>query len=90
MARLQADPADSLHWNMEALSFADKVGDERVEAFYPSLFLNVGKAYEDSGNAGDALRYYQLGSDKAAVLPDDGLGEITRDGLRNGLARVGG
>jgi tetratricopeptide (TPR) repeat protein len=88
LARLQTAPSDSLHWNLQALLFADKVGDERVATFYPSLYLNVGKAYEDSGNASEAKRHYQLGLGKTSALPDDRLGNITRDGLMNGLARV--
>jgi len=49
LARHQTTPEEVLHWNQEALSNADAVGDDRVREFYPSLYLNLGKAHEDLG-----------------------------------------
>ncbi len=89
MARIQPDAAGMLHWNLEALAHADKVGDESVDAFYPSLYLNVGKAYEDLRDVLNARKYYELGDIKCSILPDNDLGNITRDAIRRGLTRVG-
>jgi hypothetical protein len=46
-----------------ALARAEAVGDERVRCFYPSLYLNLGQAYEDLGNQAEAQKYYALASD---------------------------
>ncbi|MFI0785470.1 hypothetical protein ACH4Q6_07735 [Streptomyces lydicus] len=37
LARHQKSPEDTLRWNQECLDRADRVGDERVRGFYPSL-----------------------------------------------------
>ena len=60
LARFQDNPADRLCWNQEALSRADKIQDERVRDFYPSLYLNLGQSYELLGNAVESKRYYDL------------------------------
>lgn len=60
MARHQADPHDKLRWNQEALVRAEAVGDERVDNFYPSLYLNLGQSYEALGDLAEARRYYEL------------------------------
>ena len=48
VARHQATPEMTLHWNQESLTNADSVGDDRVQGFYPSLYLNMGKSHEIS------------------------------------------
>ncbi len=88
MARLQPVAEDSLHWNLEALHYANKVHDGSVDAFYPSLYLNVGKAYEDMGDKALAAKYYEMGIAKTNTLPDDNLGNTTRDALSRGAERV--
>ena len=88
MARIQTSPQDTLHWNLEALNHADKVDDDSVALFYPSLYLNIGKSYEDLGNNAEARKYYSLGDELADPLPDDRLGNMTRDGIRRGLLRL--
>lgn len=89
MARVQTTHEDALHWNMLALQHAEKVGDESIEAFYPSLCLNVGKSYEDLGNKEEAMKYYNAGQEKVHLLPKDGLGNLTRDALQRALQRIG-
>jgi tetratricopeptide (TPR) repeat protein len=64
VARHQADPVQRLHWNQIALDRANAVGDDRVLAFYPSLFLNMSQSFELLGNPDEARRYY----DQAAEL----------------------
>ena len=46
IARCQNDPVKMLHWNLEALQHAQAVGDGRVQDFYPSLYLNMGRSHE--------------------------------------------
>lgn len=60
LARVQTTPADSFHWNREALRRAEAVGDERVQAFLPSLYLSMGFACEQIGDLQEAQRYYRL------------------------------
>lgn len=67
VARHQADPHDRLHWNQVALDQAQAVTDNRVEAFYPSLFLNMGQSHEALGNLAEAKRYYALAAARGAV-----------------------
>ncbi len=66
VARFETDPLEVLRWNLEALARADAVGDARVNDFYPSLYLNLGHAYELLGNLGEARRYYQLAGREAS------------------------
>lgn len=37
VARFQDAPEESLYWNREALARAERINDERVQSFYPSL-----------------------------------------------------
>jgi len=85
MARVQGNPAEALRWNQEALDRADAVGDDRVRGFYPSLYLNMGKAYEDVGARDDARRYYTRAAESIGDLADDGYGAMVRCGIAAGL-----
>jgi Flp pilus assembly protein TadD len=42
------------------LEKAEAVGDERVQDFYPSLYLNLGHSYELVGDQAEAQRYFEL------------------------------
>jgi len=54
LARQQPSAEETFRWNKEALERADAAGDGRIEAFYPSLYLNMGKSHEDLGDLGGA------------------------------------
>lgn len=88
MARVQRTPEDVLKWNRASLRYADGVNDERVAGFYPSLYLNMGKAYEDLGEREEARRFYGLAEAKVAVLPEGKYGDMVRHGVIEGLKRV--
>lgn len=88
VARVQSDVAQALHWNTTALFHAGQVTDDLIAAFYPSLYLNVGKSYEDMGEYEDAKKYYLLGAEKVSLLPDDKLGNMTKDAIKRGLDRI--
>ncbi|MEZ4657831.1 MAG: hypothetical protein R2911_09675 [Caldilineaceae bacterium] len=60
VARHQVQPAEALRWNQIALDRAMAVGDERVTAFMPSLYLNMGRSYEILGNRPMAQHFYDL------------------------------
>lgn len=63
LARCQASPKDIFHWNQIALERAQTVDNERVENFYPSLYLNMGRSYELLGNKHEAEKYYSLAAE---------------------------
>lgn len=91
-ARHQETLGRILHWNQEALRYADAVSaapevGEEITAFYPSLYLNLGKSYEDLGDSTRARHYYQLAEEKAARLVGE-YGDIVRRGISSGLQRT--
>jgi hypothetical protein len=88
VARHQTTPERALHWNQESLINADAVGDDRVQAFYPSLYLNIGKSHEDLANLKDAARFYALAADRIGSLPDSPLSDMVRHGVINGIQRI--
>jgi len=71
VARFQDSPEETLRWNELALEHACAVKDERVEQFYPSLYLNLGSAHENLGNLEEAQRYYELAAKLGIVHQDE-------------------
>jgi hypothetical protein len=63
VARFQASPEETLRWNKIALEHGNKVANERVKDFFPSLYLSLGHAYEVLGNQDEAQKYYNLAAD---------------------------
>jgi tetratricopeptide (TPR) repeat protein len=88
VARHQKTPQDILHWNQQSLHRAHAVSDGSVQSFYPSLYLNMGKAHEDLGSREEAKKYYELASAKMINLPAGPYGDVVRDGIARGLQRV--
>jgi tetratricopeptide (TPR) repeat protein len=88
LARQQTTPQDVLRWNREALQRAEAADDERVQTFYPSLYLNMGYSYEVLGDRAEALRYYKLAEARVAGLPEGSYGDVVRDGIARGLQRA--
>lgn len=93
LARQQPNTDETFHWNKEALERADAAGaagDGRIEGFYPSLYLNMGKSHEDLGDADGARRCYETAAKKARNLPDGGYRNLVQRGACSGLGRIGG
>jgi tetratricopeptide (TPR) repeat protein len=67
VARHQEDPKVRLHWNQIALDKANAVTDQRVQEFFPSLFLNMGQSHEFLGNIIEAKRYYDLAAELGVI-----------------------
>jgi hypothetical protein len=67
VARLQATPMDTLRWNQVALTHAEAVTDDRVQSFFPSLYLNMGYSFELLGNQAEAKHYYELAATLGVV-----------------------
>ena len=89
LARNQSDHRENLKWNLEALKQADAVAESTMQAYYPSLYLNIARSYENLENTGEASHYYQLASEKSGVLPAGSYGDVIRSGIRQGLKRTG-
>jgi tetratricopeptide (TPR) repeat protein len=88
VARHQKSPDEALIWNQRSLDYARALGDERVSGFLPSLYLNMGKAYEDLGRREDAFRFYAMSVEVLTTLPDNQYGRIIRDAVERALERV--
>ena len=67
IAHLEPNVQSALEWNQEALARANRVEDERVSAFYPSLYVNLGRSYELLSNEAEARRYYDLAAELGLV-----------------------
>ena len=88
LARHQKNPMDRLVWNQRSLDHARAVHDDRLRGFYPSLYLNMGKAHEDLGNRRDAKRFYELAAKVLSSLPEGRYGNVVRDAVERALLRV--
>ena len=89
LARHQASSEQELAWNETALRLAEAVGDERVQGFYGSLLLNLGRSHEELGNLPLALECYNRAAEHASKLGDDGYGAMVRRGAAAGQLRLG-
>jgi hypothetical protein len=88
IARHQKSAAEILRWNQISLDRANQASQERVRGFYPSLYLNMGKAHEDLGNYKEAEYFYKLAEAAFEVLSDDRYGNMVRDAVQRGLNRL--
>ena len=88
VARHQETPEEMLHWNQEALSRAEAVGDERVDEFYPSLYLNMGWSYESLGDKANAQKYYRLAAGCIDDLPEGPYRDMVLGGIQEGEKRL--
>lgn len=93
MADTQDDPSDELAWDLRALSAADSLTQERLaehesslalQAFYPSLHLNLAADYVKLDRPGAARSHLTRARAAAGALGDDGYG----DGVRAALTRL--
>lgn len=93
MADTQDDPGDELAWDLRALTAAEGLSDERpaehrdslaVQAFYPSLHLNLAADYLKLQRPDAARIHLRQARDTADVLDDDGYG----GGVRAAIERL--
>ena len=90
VARHQDSPEETLRWNEEALRQAEAVGDERVQGFWASLYLNLGHAHEALGHTVEARACYDRAAADLDGVPDGRYGDMVRGGIDNGRRRVSG
>ena len=96
LARHQDTLERMLYWNQAALRYAEAVarqitekGDSlgEINAFFPSLYLNLGKSYEDVGDPKQARHYYEQAQAKLHLLANE-YGDIVTRGVIAGLQRT--
>ncbi|MFE2293105.1 hypothetical protein [Streptomyces sp. NPDC059452] len=93
LADTQDDPGDELAWDLRALTAAEGLSGERpdghrdsraVQAFYPSLHLNLAADYLKLQRPDAARIHLRQARDAADVLDDDGYG----GGVRAAIERL--
>jgi tetratricopeptide (TPR) repeat protein len=89
LARHQGSLSETLRWNELALTHGMRASTDSVRSFLPSLYLNLGKSYEDVGDSSRARELYEQGERCIDDVPGGGYGEVVRQGLHNALERVG-
>jgi tetratricopeptide (TPR) repeat protein len=90
VARHQPSVEGKLEWDLKALGFALKIKDEPMKANYPSLYLNIGKCYEDLKEYNNAFENYKAAYTYIHWLPADGYGKMIRSGIEKAMERVSG
>lgn len=88
VARHQANAELALQWNQEAINCGQRVTDDSVAEFLPSLYLNLGKSHEDLGNLEGARRNYECAAEKLPSIPAGPYREIILDGIERALQRT--
>ena len=88
VARQQKTVAEKLKWDTTALELALKIKDNSVKGAYPSLYLNIGKCYEDLKDMQKALKHYKLALSFVPYLKEDGYGKMIKAGIDLGIERV--
>ncbi len=89
LARHQETMELTLQWNEESLRRAELVGDERVDGFLPSLFLNLGHSHEKLGEPEKARAFYLRAEEHLSAVPPSPYGDVVRDGVARALERTG-
>lgn len=88
LARHQKSAEAKLKWDLVSLEMALQVEDPEIKASFPSLYLNIGKDYEDTHNYPQAKENYCLALASTVDLPDDGFSQMLKKGIQNGLKRI--
>jgi hypothetical protein len=84
VARHQATPEETLHWNGLAVHHASKVRDGSVIEFMSSLYLCLGDALANLDRYTEALAAASAGRAHLAGVPNGGY----RDFIENGISRL--
>lgn len=88
LARQQDSIEDKLKWDKTALDIALRIETEEIKGAFPSLYLNIGKGYEDLSDFENAKENYMLANSFNSFLNDDGYGKMIKSGIESGIKRV--
>jgi len=88
VARHQSSITEKLKWDEIALVAALNIKDESIKGSLPSLYLNIGKCYEDLKDYGLAIKNYKEALFYTNFLPANEYGNMIKNGIEKGLARI--
>ena len=88
MARHQKTIQDKLNWDNTALKHALNINDDSIKETLPSLYLNIGKCYEDLNDFENAKSNYNAAFSFSTYLPDNGYGDMIKAGINKALDRI--
>lgn len=88
VARHQKSISDKLSWDKTALSHAVNINEENIKETLPSLYLNIGKCYEDLDDFANAGINYEAAFNLMQYLPDNGYGNMIKAGIFKALERI--
>ena len=88
MARHQKSISDKLNWDKTALRHALNINDDSIKETLPSLYLNIGKCYEDLNDFENAKSNYKAAFSFSTYLPDNGYGNMIKAGINKALGRI--
>ena len=88
VARHQNSISEKLNWDKLALAHALKIDDVGMKETLPSLYLNIGKCYEDLGDLESAKSNNQSALSFEIFLPENGYGKMIKAGISNALERI--
>lgn len=89
VARHQATPADTFHWNSLAVTHAERVTDGRAAELFPSLYLNLADSLVALMRFDEARDVIARARAHLATLPSDGYHEFLAQGINRLRARLG-
>jgi len=72
VARHQKNVSDKLKWLETALQFVLRINDPSVAGAYPSLYSNIAKCYEESGDLDNAKKNHELAISSRDKPSDNG------------------
>ncbi len=72
ISRHQKNVNDKLTWLETALHHAVNINDNSVKSAFPSLYLNIAKCYQESGDAENAKKNFELSKSFNDNPADDG------------------
>jgi hypothetical protein len=78
MAHAHLAPQAQLDWHLRSLHTAERVDDDRVRAFYPSLHANLGDVYLRLGDPVQARYHVEMARENEHLLANDGYGYMIR------------
>ena len=89
LARHQPTPGETLYWNALAVRHAETVSDGRAAGLLASLYLNLGDAQANVGDAAAAAASARRAARHLAAVEPGGYREFLALGIRRLGARVG-
>ena len=72
VTRHQKSVADKLKWAEASLLLAIKINNDYVKGIFPSLYTNIAKCYEESGDPDNAKKNYELANSFNDKQTDNG------------------